>query len=31
MVIDDVDKAHWTLRGHIEAMKLKSGRGEQTI
>ena len=31
MVIDDIDRAAWSLRGHIEAMKLKSGRGEQTI
>ncbi len=31
MVIDDIDRAAWSLRGHVEAMKLKVGRGEQTL
>ena len=31
MVIEDIDKGAWVIKSLIESLKLKMGRGEQTI
>ena len=31
MVVEDIDHGAWSLKGHVEAFKLKAGRGEQQL